>query len=90
MDSDQSGAVGGIIWGPFQGSLTHLGASRGLQSHTVISGEATILESMVTPIGTNSSVCPWDSTYLVGFGEATQTDVGPMTPLKDETRTIEM
>ena len=32
MDSNQSGAVGGIIWGPFQGSLTHLGASRGLQS----------------------------------------------------------
>ena len=25
MDSNQSGTVGGIIWGPFQGSLTHLG-----------------------------------------------------------------
>ena len=30
MDSNQSGAVGGIIWGPFPGSWTHLGASRGL------------------------------------------------------------
>ena len=27
MDSNQSGAVGGIIWGPFPGSWTHLGAS---------------------------------------------------------------
>ena len=27
MDSNQSGAVGGIILGVFQGSLTHLGAS---------------------------------------------------------------
>ena len=33
MDSNQSGAVGGIIWGPFPESLTHFGASRGLQSH---------------------------------------------------------
>ena len=24
MDSNQSGTVGGIIWGPFQGSMTHL------------------------------------------------------------------
>ena len=32
MDSNQSGAVGGIIWGPFLGSWTHLGASRGLRS----------------------------------------------------------
>ena len=32
MDSNQSGAVGGIIWGPFQGSWAHLGASRGLRS----------------------------------------------------------
>ena len=31
MDSNQSGAVGGIIWGPFPGSWTHLGASRGLK-----------------------------------------------------------
>ena len=30
--SNQPGAVGGIIWGQFQGSSTHLGASRGLQS----------------------------------------------------------
>ena len=30
MDSNQSGAVGGIIWGPFKGSLTYLGFSRGL------------------------------------------------------------
>ena len=30
MDSNQSGAVGGIILGVFQGSLTHLGASRRL------------------------------------------------------------
>ena len=30
--SNQSGAVGGIIWGPFPGSWTHLGASRGLRS----------------------------------------------------------
>merc|ERR1711978_737644 len=28
MDSNQSGVVGGIILGVFQGSLTHLGASR--------------------------------------------------------------
>ena len=27
MDSNQSGAVGGIILGVFQGSLTHVGAS---------------------------------------------------------------
>ena len=33
MDSNQSGAVGGIIWGPFPESLTHFGASRWLQSH---------------------------------------------------------
>ena len=32
MDSNQLGAVGGIIWGPFPGSWTHLGASRGLKS----------------------------------------------------------
>ena len=32
INSNQSGAVGGIIWGPFQGSLTHLGASKGLRS----------------------------------------------------------
>ena len=32
MDSNQSGAVGGIILGPFPGSWTHLGASRGLRS----------------------------------------------------------
>ena len=32
MDSNEPGAVGGIIWGQFQGSSTHLGASRGLQS----------------------------------------------------------
>ena len=31
MDSNQSGAVGGIIWGPFPGSWTHLGASGRLQ-----------------------------------------------------------
>ena len=29
MDSNQPGAVGGIIWGPFPGSWAHLGASRG-------------------------------------------------------------
>ena len=29
---NQSGAVGGIIWGPFPGSWTYLGASRGLRS----------------------------------------------------------
>ena len=33
MDSNQSGAVGGTIWGPFPGSLTHSGTSRGLRSH---------------------------------------------------------
>ena len=41
MDSDQSGAVGGIIWGLFQGSLTHLGACRGLQTrvgHSLFDG----------------------------------------------------
>ena len=32
MDSNQSGAVGETIWDPFQGSLTHLGASGRLQS----------------------------------------------------------
>ena len=32
MDSNQSRAVGGTIWDPFQGSLTHLGASGRLQS----------------------------------------------------------
>ena len=30
MDSNQSGVVGGIVLGVFQGSLTHLGASRRL------------------------------------------------------------
>ena len=29
MDSNQSGAVGGIIWGPFPESLTHLGPLEG-------------------------------------------------------------
>ena len=32
MDSNQSGAVGRTIWGPFQGSLTHLGTSGRLRS----------------------------------------------------------
>ena len=32
MDSNQSGAVGETIWDPFQGSLTHLGASGRLKS----------------------------------------------------------
>ena len=32
MDSNQSRAVGETIWDPFQGSLTHLGASGRLQS----------------------------------------------------------
>ena len=32
MDSNQSGAVGRTIWGPFQGSLTRLGTSGRLQS----------------------------------------------------------
>merc|ERR1712004_527930 len=36
MDSNQSGAVGGIILGVFQGSLTHLGASRRLRSQKYI------------------------------------------------------
>ena len=36
MDSNQSGAVGGIILGVFQGSLTHLGASRRLQGQKYI------------------------------------------------------
>ena len=36
MDSNQSGAVGGAIQGPFQGSLTHLGASRRLRSQKYI------------------------------------------------------
>ena len=31
MDSNQ---LGGNIWGPFQGSFTHLGTSRGLRSQT--------------------------------------------------------
>ena len=35
MDSNQSGAVGGIILGVFQGSLTHLGASRRLQAKDI-------------------------------------------------------
>ena len=33
MDSNQSGAVGWTIWGPFQGSLALLGASGGLRYH---------------------------------------------------------
>ena len=36
MDSNQSGAVGGIILGVFQGSLTHLGASRRLRGQKYI------------------------------------------------------
>ena len=32
MDSNQSGAGSGAIWGPFLGSLTHLGASGRLRS----------------------------------------------------------
>ena len=36
MDSNQSGAVGGIILGVFQGSLTHLGASRRLRGQRYI------------------------------------------------------
>ena len=32
MTSNQSGAVGETIWGPFQGSLAHLGTSGRLQS----------------------------------------------------------
>ena len=34
MDSNQSGAVEGIIWGPFQGSLNHLGAPTILEFKT--------------------------------------------------------
>ena len=30
--SNQSGATGGIDWGPYQGSLVHLGASGGLRN----------------------------------------------------------
>ena len=36
MDSNQSGAVGGIILGVFQGSLAHLGASRRLRGQRYI------------------------------------------------------
>merc|ERR1711928_75213 len=36
MDSNQSGAVGGIILGVFQGPLTHLGASRRLRGQRYI------------------------------------------------------
>ena len=36
MDSNQSGAVGGIILGVFPGSLTHLGASRRLRGQRYI------------------------------------------------------
>ena len=38
MDSNQSGAVGGIILGVFQGSLTHLGASKRLRGQRYIKG----------------------------------------------------
>ena len=47
MDSNQSGAVGGIILGVFPGSLTHLGTSRRLRGQKYIIAILTFFVEMV-------------------------------------------
>ena len=58
MDSNQSGAVGGIILGVFQGSLTHLGASRRLRGQKYIKARPIlghILTFFAPPLPTRSN-----------------------------------
>ena len=58
MDSNQSGPVGGIILGVFQGSLTHLGASRRLRGQKYIKARPIlghILTFLDPPLPTRSN-----------------------------------
>ena len=51
MDSNQSGAVEGIIWGPFPGSWTHLGVFWPFRATDFIMGILKIWDNFLGPNG---------------------------------------